>query len=70
MTENAWNACAVCGEQVTTRARMQGLQWWENAEGEVFGREVVVVFHPECYMRLTPAEREALLWDAEAESRS
>jgi hypothetical protein len=41
MTENAWNACAVCGEQVTTKTRMHGFTGWEDAEGEVVGREVV-----------------------------
>ena len=52
--------CAVCGEHVG-RSRLEGFTAWENAEGERREREVVAVVHPECYMRLSPDERRALL---------
>jgi hypothetical protein len=54
-------ACAVCGE-ITTRARIHGFTAWENSEtGETRDREIILVVHAECYMRLEPAERDALL---------
>jgi hypothetical protein len=40
---------------------MHGFRGWETVDGEIIGREVVLVLHPECYMRLSPAERMALL---------
>jgi len=52
--------CAICGEQVG-RARIEGFTRWEGPGGEVEGREVVVVVHKECYLRLAPAARAALL---------
>jgi hypothetical protein len=45
---NESNACVICGEQVTTRARMQGFVGYETAEGEIIHHEGVVVAHPEC----------------------
>ena len=32
------NTCAICGEQVG-RSRIEGFTGWENAEGEIGGRE-------------------------------
>jgi hypothetical protein len=58
---NESNACVICGEQVTTRARMRGFVGYETAEGEIIHYEGVVVAHPECYMRTPPAERNALI---------
>jgi hypothetical protein len=59
---NAWNACAVCGEHVSTRSRMHGFTGWQSDDdSEIIGRETVTVVHPECWLRLTPAERKALL---------
>jgi hypothetical protein len=55
--------CAICGEHVG-RSRIQGFTGWEGPEGEVVGREVTVVVHNECYMRLSPDERKALLEQA------
>ena len=59
--------CAICGEHVG-RSRIEGFKGWEGPEGEVEGREVVVAMHPECYMRLSPDARAALLADARAAS--
>ena len=55
--------CAICGEHVG-RSRIEGFTGWKGPEGQVEGREVVVVVHKECYMRLSPDERNALLEQA------
>jgi hypothetical protein len=55
------NTCAVCGEPVTTRTRIESFTGWETGDGELVARETIAVVHPECYMRLPPAEREALI---------
>ena len=52
--------CAVCGEHVG-RSRLEGFTCWEGPRGEIEGREVIVVVHKECYMRLAPAARHGLL---------
>jgi hypothetical protein len=41
---------------------------WENAEGEIFDLAIVLVVHPECHMRLAPAERMALLDEQDDET--
>jgi hypothetical protein len=51
--------CAVCGEHVG-RSGMEAFKEWEDLEGNVLGREVVVLVHKACYMSLSPAERAAL----------
>ena len=56
--------CAVCGGPVDP-SRIQGFTGWEGPDGEM-GREVTVVVHKECYMRLSPDERDALLESARA----
>jgi hypothetical protein len=58
------NTCASCGEHVG-RSRIQGFTGWEGPEGQVEDREVLVVVHKECYMRLSPDERKALLEKAD-----
>jgi hypothetical protein len=58
------NTCAICGEHVG-RSRVEGFTGWANAEDEIVLREVLVVVHKECYMRVSPDERKALLEEAE-----
>ena len=60
---NEANACAVCGEQVTTRTCIRGFTGFVNEDGEeeTAARETILVLHPECYMRLTREESFALL---------
>ena len=55
--------CAICGEHVG-RSRMEGFTGWEGAQGQIAHREVVVAVHKECYLRLSPDERMALLEQA------
>jgi hypothetical protein len=58
----AGNACPVCGEQVTTKARLQAVAGWERpATGEYILDATLGTVHAECYMRLSPTERDALL---------
>jgi hypothetical protein len=64
MTKNQSNACAVCGEQVTTATRIQGFLAWESDTGETIGKETVLVMHPECYMGMEPEDRDRLLTEA------
>jgi hypothetical protein len=52
--------CAICGKHVGC-SRIIGFTGWEGPDGEVVGREVVVVVHKECYLCLSPDERNALL---------
>lgn len=64
MTKNQSNACAVCGEQVTTTTGMQGFLAWESDTGELIGKETVLVTHLECYMGMEPEDRNRLLSEA------
>ena len=54
----------ICGEHVG-QSRIEGIKGWATAEGEVEveGREVLVAVHKECYLRLAPDARDALLED-------
>lgn len=63
---NERNACLLCGEQVTTRARMNASTWFENADGARALREVWGIVHSECYMAASPEERMAVLERAPA----
>jgi hypothetical protein len=65
-----YDACAICGEQVATRTRIEGFSGWEAPDGEIVGREVVAVVHPECYTRATPGELEALIDRATKDRRA
>jgi hypothetical protein len=63
-SENVANARAICGEHVTTSLRIDGVAGWETPDGKIVDREILLVVHPECYLRTPPSEREALLENA------
>jgi hypothetical protein len=54
------SACAICDESIGGRTRLEGFSAFEGPHGELFARETIAVVHAECWMRLTPVEREAL----------
>ena len=62
--QNVANVSAICGEQVTTPMRINGLAGWKTPDGKIVDREILLVVHPECYLRTPPSEREALLGSA------
>jgi hypothetical protein len=57
------NLCAVCGEHYG-RGRLRIFSGVESADGELLEREIVAVVHPECWMRLSPEERDDLIDEA------
>jgi hypothetical protein len=62
--------CPVCGEQITTaNAQLRASIGFSNrATGEYVHYADLGAVHARCYMRLTPAERLALLDDVSAAS--
>jgi hypothetical protein len=56
------DVCPVCGEQATTKALLRAATGWEQpATGEYIPDATLGTVHAECYMRLSPTERDALL---------